>query len=137
MTRRDFFARVTGRNLPQESGRPSSGAPQHATAQGEKTLHTFHVAEFEYHDGPVLVPTLKPGMEFALVPQSDHPTNPDAVRVERDKDHFGYVPPALSKEVRHRLQRGDKLLCRVARVNPTAELGRVLTVELVLSDKRD
>lgn len=132
LSRRDFFARVAGRQPAPETG-PATEAPPDASASTPtpERLHTFTVAGFSYHDGPVLVPLLRPGIEFALAHEPGHPTDPDAVRIEWRRDHLGYVPTDLAGEVRARLQRGERLLCRASRVDPTADLARVLAVELL------
>jgi hypothetical protein len=128
LSRRDFFARVAGRPAPPP---PQPPPPKYAGG----IVHSFHVAGFPYHDGPVLVPTLKPGMPLELAREPDHPTNPLAIRILLGKDHLGYVPPALSAEIADRLTRGERMLCRTVRVNPSAELARVLTVEIAPGEK--
>lgn len=124
ISRRDFFARVAGRTEPAP---PPSPSPPPDPA----VLHTFHVAGFPYHDGPVLVPTLRVGLEFDLVPEPGHPTDPSAIRIQWKRDHLGYVPPDFSGGVRALLDQGIRLRCRASRVSPNAELAKVLEVEIL------
>ncbi|HUE97530.1 MAG TPA: HIRAN domain-containing protein [Longimicrobiaceae bacterium] len=123
MSRRDFFARVAGQ------GTRAEGEEQDAGSDG--ALCSFYVARFPYHDGPVLVPMLRPGMEFRLVPDPSHPTDPHAVGIRWGKDHLGYVTAEHSAEVRRRLEEGEALTCRSVSVDPAAELPRVLKVEVL------
>lgn len=121
MSRRDFFARVAGQGLPP--------APEPPPPDPD-VLFTFHVARFPFHAGPVLVPILRPGLDFMLIPDPHHLTDPDAVKIQWGRDHLGYVPPEYSAEVRRRLKEGETLICRSVSVDPTAELPKVLRVEI-------
>ncbi len=125
MSRRDFFARVGGRDPARDpSGPPATGGP--------RVLHTFYVASFPYHDGPVLVPSLRVGEEFSLVPDPPYSRTPTAARIDRGRDHLGYVPAEMVEEVLARMKAGESLICRAKSVDPSAELPRVLLVEIVL-----
>jgi hypothetical protein len=125
ISRRDFFARVAGRD--QEGGQSSTAPPP-----DPRVLHTFFVAAFPFHDGPVLVPILRVGEEFKLAPEPAYSPDPTAVRIERGRDHLGYVPADLTEDVLTRLKAGEDLVCRAKLVDPAAELPRVLSVEIVL-----
>jgi hypothetical protein len=125
MSRRDFFARVAGRDQTSEQ---SAAAPP----SDARVLHTFFVAAFPYHDGPVLVPNLRVGEEFKLAPEPAYSADPTAVRIERGRDHLGYVPDDLTDEVLERLEAAEKIVCRAKQVDPAADLPKVLSVELVL-----
>lgn len=127
MSRRDFFARFAGQAAP---GREAPAEPEPGV------LYTFHVARFPYHDGPVLVPILRVGLDFLLIPQRDHPSDPTAVRIQWGRDHLGYVPPEQSADIRERLDKGEVLSCRSVSVDPGAELARVLRVEIRAADER-
>ena len=125
MSRRDFFARFAGR----ESGNgPAGDSP---TAADHGVLQTFLVKGFPYHSGPVLVPILKAGDEYRLVPDPPHSRDPTAVRIERGRDLLGYVPDEHVAEILARLNEGEPLVCRAVRVDPAAELSAVLTVEVI------
>ena len=127
MSRRDFFARF--------AGQPTRGSAESEQRPG--LLYTFHVARFPYHDGPVLVPILRPGLDFRLIPDRDHPADPTAVKIQWGKDHLGYVPPEHSTDVRERLERGEVLYCRSVAVDPSADLARVLKVEIFTDEGED
>jgi hypothetical protein len=132
LSRREFFARVAGLEAaPADAPSPAPAPPEPEPGQ-PRVLHRFAVAAFPYHDGPVLVPLLRAGQEFTLAAERNHPTDGTAVRVEWRRDHLGYVPPHLSEEIRGRMERGERLTCRAARVDPTAALPEVLTVEILL-----
>jgi hypothetical protein len=123
LSRRAFFARVAGAGPTEASEREGSSGPR----AGE---HTFHVGGFPYHDGPVLVPILRAGLEFDLVPEPTHPTDPDSVRIQWGRDMLGYVPAPLNAEVAARLRSGVTLRCEAVDVSPAAELTRVLRVRV-------
>jgi hypothetical protein len=122
LSRRAFFARVAGAGAEAVSLPPG----QDATDAGR----SFFVAGFPFHDGPVLVPILRLGLEFDLVPEPLHPSDPNAIRIQWGRDHIGYVPAPLNEEVSGKLAEGTRFVCRVVEVNPSAELARVLRVEL-------
>ncbi|MQA89473.1 MAG: hypothetical protein GEU90_04450 [Gemmatimonas sp.] len=123
LSRRDFFARVVGR-----SG--EAAEQQRPAARDPNVLHVFHVDGFPFYDGPVLVPVLRPGTNFELVPETGHATDPNALRIQWKRDHLGYVPAELAEELRALLAGGVKLVCRAVRVSPNVELSRVLEVEV-------
>jgi hypothetical protein len=127
LSRRDFFARMAGRRPPEEEQPISREGPD---AEGEAQAFTFFVAGFPFYDGPVLVPMLKPELEFELRPDPEHFSDPNAVRIDWGRDHLGYVAPEYSGAIRELLSRGERLRCRALRIDPTAELPRVLEVEI-------
>ena len=122
LSRRDFLARVAGQG--QQSPSPPSEEVR------PNVLYTFYVARFPYHDGPVLVPMLKQGLDFLLTPDPTHAGDPEAVKILWGRDHLGYVPPEHSADVHKRLMEGEKLRCTALSVDPGADLSRVLWVEI-------
>lgn len=129
MSRRDFFARVAGQGQQSSGSAPEPVRPN--------ALYTFYVARFPYHDGPVLVPSLKPGLDFVLTPDPNHAGDPEAVKIQWGRDHLGYVPPEHSADVRKRLREGEKLRCTALTVDPGAELSRVLRVEIAAEGEEE
>jgi hypothetical protein len=123
LSRRAFFARVAG------AGAEAVSPPQ-APGAADSAPNSFFVGAFPFHDGPVLVPILRLGLEFDLVPEPSHPSDPNAVRIQWGRDHIGYVPAPLNEEVRKKLTEGSRFVCRVVEVNPSADLARVLRVDL-------
>jgi hypothetical protein len=123
LSRRAFFARVAGAGAEAVSPPPPAGAD-------DGPGRSFFVAGFPFHDGPVLVPILRLGLEFDLVPEPEHPSDPHAIRIMWGRDHIGYVPAPLNEGVRQKLAEGTRFVCRVVEVSPSAELARVLRVEL-------
>lgn len=122
MSRRAFFARVAG-----QPGSPEHDAPPPAR---KDLVCAFYVARFPYHDGPILVPTLRTGLDFLLLPDPLHGADPSAVKILWGRDHLGYVPAEHSPEIRRRLEAREPLHCRSAAVDPGASLERVLWVEI-------
>lgn len=123
LSRREFFARFAGREPIADSDSP-------APPPDPDVLHTFPVARFPYHDGPVLVPSLRVGEEFRLAADPPYSKNPTGLRIERGRDLLGFVPDELFEDVQSRIDHGDALICRAVRVDPSAELSQVLTVEI-------
>lgn len=123
MSRRDFFARFAG------GGADDTLLPE--PPRDPDVRHAFHVAGFPFYDGPVLVPVLRVGMALDLVPEPGHPSDPNAIRIQRKRDHLGYVPADLAEEIGVLLKKGEALRCRVARISPNAELAKVLEVEVL------
>lgn len=127
VSRRAFFAKMAGAGA--QPGRAPEARPSRPDA-----VCSFFVDRFPYHDGPILVPLLKPGLEFQLFPDRDHPTDPQAVRIQWKRDVLGYVPAAYSADIRERLGRGERLRCRSATVNPGGDLKTLLYVEILAPD---
>ncbi|MEX2569984.1 MAG: HIRAN domain-containing protein [Gemmatimonadota bacterium] len=129
ISRRDFFGRFAGRGSREDARETSE--------PGVRILHRFHVKGFPFYDGPVLVPNLRPGVEFSLSPEHAHPTDPHAIRIDWGRDRLGYVPPDYTETLRKRLADGERVRCRAFRVNPTAELASVLEVEIAVLEQAD
>lgn len=128
MSRRDFFSRIVGR----APDRPSAGSShRNGLAESAGALCSFHVASFPYYDGPVLVPHLHEGLEFDLGIERREAGGPDAIRVLWGKDHLGYVPGEFSEHLLQHMAEGNELCCRSVRVDPSAELEKVLEVEVI------
>lgn len=132
MSRRDFFARVAGRAEPPSDTPPPAPVPAEQEPAIEEddpsVLHTFHVARFPYHDGPVLVPILRAGDVYRLAPDPPYSKQPTGLRIERGRDLLGYVPDDIVTDLLDRLEAGEELECRAVRVDPAVELQKVLLV---------
>lgn len=55
-------------------------------------LTIFHVAGFQYHDGPAHIHLLRDGQRYRLAAEPTNPHDPFAVRIEWEGKHLGYVP---------------------------------------------
>lgn len=122
MSRRDFFARLSGRDAAEEEA-PSASDPKAGTL-------TFHVARFPYHDGPVLVPILRAGLDFELRADGSHPTDPAALAIYHGRDLLGFVPPEHAAGVAALIAGERPVRCTALAVDPAADLARVLTVRV-------
>lgn len=140
MSRRDFFAHVAGRAEPTPDPPPPPPAGQPSVDEPPEpdpsVLHTFHVARFPYHDGPVLVPILRAGDVYRLAPEPPYSREPTGLRIERGRDHLGFVPDDIVGDLLERMRAGEELECRAVRVDPGGELQKVLLVQ-VRRDERD
>ena len=102
LTRRDFFARVTGRN-------PATDVD---ATPGYVLTHRFLVDSFEHHDGPAIATKLSPDLELQLRPDPPHLKDP-RVRVYWGEHLLGYVPPGDAADLRVLLAGGERFRCRV------------------------
>jgi len=130
MSRRDFFARVAGREGAPEDDAAESQPPDGPESAKTTVLYTFHIKSFPYHAGPVLVPIMRIGDEFRLTPDPPYSRDPTGVRIERGRDHLGFVPDEHSEDVLTRLKQGEVLVCRATHIDPSADLANIVTVEI-------
>jgi hypothetical protein len=141
MSRRDFFARVAGRAEPVpepdplQPEQPVTQEPDAPPEPDPSVLHTFHVARFPYHDGPVLVPILRSGDIYRLAPEPPYSREPTGLRIERGRDLLGFVPDDIVEDLLTRVKAGQELECRAVRVDPAVELQKVLLVEVRRNDE--
>ncbi|MDR0787503.1 MAG: hypothetical protein LBG44_06510 [Gemmatimonadota bacterium] len=142
LSRRAFFARMAGResgvgsapeSLAGAAGgeTPSGIDPDPPEPEDPNVLHTFQIANFPYHDGPVLVPILRVGDEYRLDTDPPYSRDPSGLRILRGKSCLGTIPPAIFPEILDRIRNGETIICRAHKVDPGAELAKILTVQLV------
>jgi hypothetical protein len=142
MSRRDFFTRIAGRepeptaaigaNTPGAGDALIAGTDTPDPDTGARVLYTFHLADFPYYDGPVLVPALRAGDEYRIGVDPPYSRNPTGLRIERGRECLGIVPDDVFPDVLQRMRAGETIVCRALEVNPAAELARVLTVQILL-----
>ncbi len=91
-TRRQWLAGLLG--LPLLS-RQAAAAP----LRREFVIEEFHIAGFQYHDGPQVLPSLSEGQELRLVNEPENPHDDKAVRLEYAGHHLGYVPRTRNRPI--------------------------------------
>lgn len=93
-------------------------------------LQSVLIAGLRHHDAPSVWQDLAAGDAIALVREAGNPYDGNAVRVEW-KDHLlGYLPQAQNRFVARQLDRGAKLLARIASVGKHRNNRRRLEIEI-------
>lgn len=72
------------------------------------------LAGFQYHAGEALWERLRVGDALELVREPDNPYDPWAVRVDWRGIKLGYLPRAQNRTVAAELDRGGRLIARIA-----------------------
>ncbi len=80
-------------------------------------LERFHIAGFQYHDGPELIDHLEPGTELGLIHELDNPHDPRAVAFHLGGCHLGYVPRQRNRTISALLDQGAPLCARITQVD--------------------
>lgn len=93
---------------------PVSAAP---LAAHEYRLDEFHIAGFQYHEGPGLIERLPAGTALRLVGEPENPYDDLAVRIEFEGHHIGYVPRVRNPPIFRLLSQSAPLRCVAAEVN--------------------
>lgn len=103
-----------------------------------KMYDSFDIAGFQYHDGALVLGSLKVGKKLDLVPEFDNPYDPNAVSVRRKGVHLGYVPRARNATIAQLLRFGhnDVFECRVMKVDKSADPRNQVHVGIYVVDKR-
>lgn len=86
-----------------------------------QTLLFAHIAGYQHHAGPRLEEELASGQPLALVREPDNPHDRLAVRIEWNGEKLGYVPRAHNAEIARRLDAGERLVARIAEIDPPSE----------------
>ncbi len=69
-------------------------------------LERFHIAGFQYHEGPELIDAMRMGAELALVREPENPHDPRAVALDLGAAHVGYVPRDRNRTIAQMLDQG-------------------------------
>ena len=89
-----------------------------AGADGE-LLREF-VAGYQFHGGQTLEPRMDVGDALALVREPDNPHDHRAVAICWGGTRIGYVPRQVNADLAHRLDAGERLGCRLTRLDEQA-----------------
>ncbi len=134
LSRRDFFARMSGRGGGQPLLRtiraPAAALPPLPFTPSPDALHTFFVPDFPEARSQKVLPLLRVGLTFHLRREKNHPDYPHAVRIDWGRSFVGYVPPDISPEIAPLIEAGTPPVCRVSAFDPDGETSRILQVEL-------
>ena len=110
-TRREWLAGLLG--LPFIGRR----APAEKPARREFTIEEFHIAGFQYHEGPQVLASLREGQELRLANEPENPHDDKAVRIEFAGHHLGYVPRTRNKPIFRLIGQDAPLRCVAVHVN--------------------
>lgn len=85
-------------------------------AERELLIQESPVAGFQYHDGEKVWPRLSTGDSLRLLREPDNPYDRRAVAVYWRDSKLGYVPRAANTAVSQMMDRGERLVARVERL---------------------
>ena len=90
-------------------------SPLTATAQQVRVLvQSSPLAGFRYYAGEILWSEMKVGDELALIREPENPHDNHAVRIEWRGHKLGYLPRAENRAVASEMDRGARLVARIA-----------------------
>src|SRR5690606_11911643 len=125
LSRRDFFAQMTGRgggHLPPRTIRaPETALPPLPFTPSPDALHTFFVPDFPEERSQKVLPLIRVGLTLHLRREKNHPTDPHAVRIEWGRSYVGYVPSTISPDIAPLIEAETPPRCRVSAFDPAAE----------------
>ena len=103
-----------------------------------RTIETFYIAGFQYHEGADVIDKLKIGTKLELVPEFDNPYDPNAIALKYKGVHLGYVPRDKNWMLAMLLAFGhdDVVRCKVIQRDKKAPTREQIKVKLYLKDKR-
>jgi hypothetical protein len=93
-------------------------------------LERFHIAGFQFHEGPELIEHLEPGCELSLVREPKNPHDQRAVALYFGGVHIGYVPRDRNRTIARMLDQGAPLICRITDVDPEEDPWRAVEVAI-------
>jgi hypothetical protein len=129
LSRRDFFARVAGK---QTAGTPpaSKVVRQRRQPSAERNLlHAFYVEGFPSEDNRALLLELHPGLDLEL---RRDPEQPDVISMYRGEDLVGTVAAEIGPIVGRMMADNDPPICRIRSIDPDAPANKVLQIALLL-----
>ena len=80
--------------------------PLSARAEATIIVQQSPLAGFQYYDGKALWDDMKPGDTLMLVREPANPHDANAVRVEWNGSHLGYIPRRENADVARQMDRG-------------------------------
>jgi hypothetical protein len=102
--------------------------PRHSVSPAAYELERFHIAGFQFHEGPELIEHLEPGCELSLVREPKNPHDQRAVALYSGDAHIGYVPRDRNRTIARMLDQGAPLFCRITDVDPEEDPWRAVEV---------
>ncbi|WP_165226472.1 HIRAN domain-containing protein [Aquisphaera insulae] len=84
-------------------------------------LARFHIAGFQYHDGPEILEDLMTGLVLTLVREPKNPHDRRAVALRWGGYHLGYVPRDRNPTIARLLDQGAPLEGRIIELNPDGD----------------
>lgn len=78
----------------------------------------FPIAGYTHYRTHALEGRFVPGQRLQLVREPDNPHDPLAVRISWNNQTLGYLPRPANRRIARRLDAGEALACRIARVRP-------------------
>jgi hypothetical protein len=84
-------------------------------------LERFHIAGFQFHEGPELIEDLQVGAELHLVREPENRHDARAVAIHFGAAHVGYVPRECNRTIAQLLDQGAPLFCLITDVDPVAD----------------
>lgn len=112
MQRRAFLRNLVGLSLAPAAGYT---APE-PSARIPIALQESPIAGFQYHQGEVVWPRLRPGDPLRLVREPANRHDPRAVAVYWCDAQLGYLPRAENSAVAYLLDNGRRLHARIVRL---------------------
>ena len=110
----------------------SKAGPKEDAPKAAYVICMFHIAGFQYYDGPELVHGIKEGDALSMVMEPDNPVDPFAVRLEWKGRKVGYVPRSDNGVVNPLLQQEAPMECSVYEVFPEANPWEAVLVHVLL-----
>lgn len=90
--------------------------PLLARAESSIIVQQSPLAGFQYYDGKALWDDMKPGDTLMLVREPANPHDANAVRVEWNGSHLGYIPRRENADVARQMDRGAPVKARIVRL---------------------
>ena len=94
-------------------------------------FYAGYIDGYQYHKGAQMEHLFKKGTEFSLKPEPENPFDDDAVAIYYDEDRIGFIPPDTNVEIARRIQKGEPLKARIARIEPQSDPWERVFVEVV------
>ena len=111
---------------------------EETTREPSRSVCTFHIAGFQFHDGAEALGRLRPGAALDMEPERDNPHDADAVALSFEGVKLGYVPAGENGLISVMAYYGhaDAFEARVLQVDPEAVPWRQVMVGVRIVDAR-
>ena len=95
-----------------------------------RTLQTFPVAGFQYHQGETIWPQLAADQTVTLIREPENPYDQRAVRLDWRGQTLGYVPRDENAAVSQLMDRGEKISALITGLKKSNNPWERITVEV-------